>query len=161
MDTLKTMTANWWTTVVGVLAGVAYYVQSTGFKMPSTKQEWWTFLFGALLAVLGIASKDAVTGSKPGAKMLLLLLPLLAGCTSTNLTEAIKAAANDNANICVSISTVYGVAQFSRVMAMNAEVSCPQGGGITVKSLNSALIPVTVTTTPPPATIQVQPSRSP
>lgn len=63
---LAIMAGNWWTTLLGAAAGIAYYVKDTGARMPSTKQEWWTFGFGALLAATGLAAKDATTGSRPG-----------------------------------------------------------------------------------------------
>lgn len=64
---LSAMMGNWWTTLIGFIGGVAYYLGQSGATMPSTKAEWINLLIGALLAGLGLASKDATTGSKPKA----------------------------------------------------------------------------------------------
>ena len=63
-----TMCQNWWTTFLGILLGILTYASQVGAKLPETKQEWWSFAVGAGLAALGIVSKDAVVGSKPGDK---------------------------------------------------------------------------------------------
>jgi len=62
---LKTMLTNWWTTVIGFITGVAYYLGNSGTTMPTNKQEWINLLIGLLLAGLGFVSKSATTGSKP------------------------------------------------------------------------------------------------
>ena len=65
MDALLVMLGNTKTTVIGVLAAAAIYVSQIGGKMPSTSQEWWAFAFGVLAIALGVAAKDATTGSRP------------------------------------------------------------------------------------------------
>lgn len=62
------MLDNMWTTAVGAVLAVAYYLKTNGATVPSTKQEWLNLAVAALLGALGLASKDATTGSKPGAK---------------------------------------------------------------------------------------------
>jgi len=62
---LTTMLGNMWTTILGVLAGAFYYLKTNGATMPTTKAEWMNLLFAALLAGLGLTSKDASTGSTP------------------------------------------------------------------------------------------------
>jgi len=62
---MGTALKNRWTTIIGVLLGIVTYLSLAGPTMPSTKQEWISLLVGALLAGLGIAAKDASTGSAP------------------------------------------------------------------------------------------------
>ena len=61
----STMFKNWWTTLIGFLGGFIYYLGQNGATMPTTKQEWINLLVAAAIAGLGLASKDATTGSKP------------------------------------------------------------------------------------------------
>ena len=63
---MGTAIRNWWTTLTGAAAGIAYYLSQTGPKMPETRAEWWSFGLGLILAALGLAAKDASTGSRPG-----------------------------------------------------------------------------------------------
>ena len=62
------MLANGWTSVLGVLSGMLLYLTQHGATIPRTKAEWGSLLLAALLAGLGIASKDATTGSAPIAR---------------------------------------------------------------------------------------------
>lgn len=62
---MGTALRNRWTTIIGILLGVATYLSTAGLKMPATKSEWIALGVGALMAALGVASKDAVTGSAP------------------------------------------------------------------------------------------------
>ena len=62
---MKTMCANAWTTVIGILGGMFYYIIQSGVTIPRTKADLGNLLTGAFLAALGIASKDATTGSRP------------------------------------------------------------------------------------------------
>lgn len=64
---MSAMFGNIWTTVIGVLLGAITYISQSGAVMPTTKADWGHLLMGALFAGLGIAAKDATTGSKPGA----------------------------------------------------------------------------------------------
>lgn len=64
---MSTMLKNSWTSLIGILLGIAYYLQGNGAKMPETRAEWWSFGIGLMLAALGVVAKDATTGSKPGA----------------------------------------------------------------------------------------------
>jgi cytochrome b561 len=59
------MVKNWWTTVIGLITGISTYLGGTGAKMPQNRAEWtnWTMSLGIVL--LGLAAKDATTGSKP------------------------------------------------------------------------------------------------
>jgi hypothetical protein len=62
----ETMIRNSWTTVVGILVGVANFLGGVGAKAPQTKQEWWALLMSLLYVIFGVVSKDATTGSRPG-----------------------------------------------------------------------------------------------
>ena len=62
------MLGNSWTSIIGAVLGIVYYLQSSGTKMPETKAEWWALVVGMLLAAFGVVAKDATTGSKPGKK---------------------------------------------------------------------------------------------
>jgi len=62
---MKTMFGNLWTTVLGIVTGMLSYTTTTGAKIPGNKQEWLNLVFSAFLAAIGIAAKDATTGSKP------------------------------------------------------------------------------------------------
>jgi hypothetical protein len=62
---MSTMARNWWTTVLGFITGVVMYLNTSGVKLPSTKQEWGNFVLAALVAGLGYVAKDATTGSRP------------------------------------------------------------------------------------------------
>lgn len=66
MEVLARMFGNLWTTVLGIAAAMAYYLNATGAKMPETRAEWGHLLFSALIAALAAAAKDATTGSSPG-----------------------------------------------------------------------------------------------
>ena len=61
---MKAMFANAYTTIIGILlGGVTYLAQSP--IIPTTKADVWHLAQGAFLAALGIAAKDATTGSRP------------------------------------------------------------------------------------------------
>lgn len=62
---MGTMIRNWWSTIFGVLLGTITYLSQQGANLPSDGKGWTTLLISALLAGLGIVSKDALTGSKP------------------------------------------------------------------------------------------------
>lgn len=65
MKTFQVMLTNWWTSILGFLAGFTNYLVAAGAKVPETRQEWGALLFSALLAGLGLTAKSATTGSKP------------------------------------------------------------------------------------------------
>jgi hypothetical protein len=65
MNTFTVMLTNWWTTIVGVAAGVAQYLAVAGATPPTTKAEWMSFVSGLLIAALGVVAKSATTGSEP------------------------------------------------------------------------------------------------
>jgi hypothetical protein len=64
---LSAMLKNGWTTTIGILLGALTYLSQSGVAMPSTKKDWANLMLAALMAGLGIAAKDATTGSKPAA----------------------------------------------------------------------------------------------
>jgi hypothetical protein len=66
MLSLRKSLANYRTSAAGLLLGGLVWWQSTGFRIPQTKQEWTATLGGAAIAVLGVLAKDAATGSQPG-----------------------------------------------------------------------------------------------
>lgn len=57
---------NWWTTVIGAIAGASAYLTTVGAKPPETLFDWGYFIFGLALAILGAVAKDGKTGSPPG-----------------------------------------------------------------------------------------------
>lgn len=59
------MFSNLWTTLLGIGGGMFTYLTSSGVKLPTTKQDIWNLISAAFIAALGIAAKDATTGSKP------------------------------------------------------------------------------------------------
>jgi hypothetical protein len=65
---IKTMTTNWWTTLIGAVGAILVYVQENGAAMPQTKEGWKALLIGAAIAGLGFVAKSATTGSTPQAK---------------------------------------------------------------------------------------------
>ena len=71
---------NWQTSLIGFVAALALYFQQNGGKLPETWPEWKVALLAALVAAFGWVSKDASTGSRPGAKgsASLLALPFVA-----------------------------------------------------------------------------------
>jgi len=62
---MTAMFGNMWTTAIGIALGMVTYIAQSGVVMPTTKKDWMSLLLGALLAGLGIAAKDATTGSTP------------------------------------------------------------------------------------------------
>ena len=69
-------------------------------------------------------------------KRLLLFLPLvlLAGCSTTNLAQVVKAAAGDPATIKVRITTIYGTIDFIRIGATNISTTV-NPDGVATKAL--------------------------
>jgi hypothetical protein len=59
---------NWQSTLIGFVLALAVYLQTNGAKFPETKAEWGNALIAAALQALGLVSKDAATGSGPGAR---------------------------------------------------------------------------------------------
>ncbi len=45
-----------WPTVYGAVSGILLYLNSVGFAIPSTKQEWCALLGGIAMAALGLKS---------------------------------------------------------------------------------------------------------
>lgn len=62
---LSRMFGNWWTTLLGFVAGVVQYLATAGPTPPTTRAEWTSLLFSAVLFALGLSAKDAATGSAP------------------------------------------------------------------------------------------------
>lgn len=56
---------NWQTTVLGIVGGVLIYLSQLGVNFPMTGQEWVAALAAAFIAAMGLAAKDATTGSAP------------------------------------------------------------------------------------------------
>jgi hypothetical protein len=82
---------NWRTTIIGFIILFSTYVIQIGGKVPATKQEWGSFVFG-LVVFIGLAlSKDPewlkkLTGQGNGVKTLLILfflIPFLCSCART------------------------------------------------------------------------------
>lgn len=64
---IERMVGNWMTSVLGLLAGAYLYIAQQGLTLPTNKEELKTFGGSLLIALLGLAAKDATTGSQPGA----------------------------------------------------------------------------------------------
>lgn len=56
---------NVWTTLLGIGGGMVYYIANSGATIPTTKGDLVNLLIAAFFAALGVASKDATTGSVP------------------------------------------------------------------------------------------------
>jgi hypothetical protein len=68
-------------------------------------------------------------------KKILLLLPLLAGCSSTNITALVGALKDDPATVSVNVSSVYGTLRFIRTNPRtNETVTVSPDGTVTIKS---------------------------
>ena len=67
MESLIVMLGNWRSTLVGALMAVVIYEAGVGNKLPETKHEWWALGLAVLAQILGLTTKDAKTGSRPGA----------------------------------------------------------------------------------------------
>ena len=50
--------------MIGIGAGVLNYLVQLGPNLPTSGKEWGAVLLSAVLAALGIVSKDAAIGSK-------------------------------------------------------------------------------------------------
>lgn len=64
-ETILRAIGNIWTTLFGVLAGMADYLTQVGVKIPETQEEFYRLIFDAFLVGIGVMAKDATTGSKP------------------------------------------------------------------------------------------------
>ena len=62
---MKTMFSNLWTTILGIGTGMFSYLTTSGATIPKNKQDIWNLVLAAFFAAMGIAAKDATTGSKP------------------------------------------------------------------------------------------------
>lgn len=82
--------------------------------------------------------------------ILALCIVLLAGCSTTNISELIQALASDPATVCITATGYGGSVTVSRTNIANGDVTCPPGGGLSVKSQGGTNIPVTVMATQPP-----------
>lgn len=58
---------------------------------------------------------------------IILAALVLTGCSSTNITEIVKAIGQDQANICVAVSSVYGGGVVGRVNTPGAKVNMSGG----------------------------------
>ena len=58
-------TGSWKTTVIGVLAGIVNYIAGLGANLPTDGKGWGVVLLSAILAALGIASKDSNVSNAP------------------------------------------------------------------------------------------------
>jgi len=62
---MSAMFGNWQTTAIGFAAAIFTYFAALGPNLPTTKADWMKAIGAALLAALGVASKDATVGSRP------------------------------------------------------------------------------------------------
>jgi hypothetical protein len=75
----------------------------------------------------------------------LLVAVVLAGCSSTNIAELVKAAGQDAASVCASVSTVYGVLKFARTNLVNGNIACDANGMIMKSDAAQVGVPIQVT----------------
>jgi len=50
--------------LLGVAGGVSHQLNTVGVKFPSTRQEWGSFIFSVILAVIGILAQGFKTQSE-------------------------------------------------------------------------------------------------
>ncbi len=55
--------ASWKTSVIGFMAGVVWYLYTSGAELPKTKDDAWHLVIGLLFAGFGFLSKDADKGA--------------------------------------------------------------------------------------------------
>lgn len=86
----------------------------------------------------------------------LLATVALGGCSATNVTELVKASANDPRSFCFKETSVYVNIQLSITGLHNGTVTCNADGTMQVKSSEPAVtnIPVTVTPATPNALVR-------
>jgi hypothetical protein len=65
LEVLQSGLANYRTTLLGVAAGSTNYIGTVGGQLPQTPHDWLVLLVSALIAILGLLTKDATTGSQP------------------------------------------------------------------------------------------------
>ncbi len=65
MKNLTIMFKNQMTSILGFLTGVALYINNVGPKFPTNENEWMNLVAALFLSGMGVAAKDATTGSKP------------------------------------------------------------------------------------------------
>jgi hypothetical protein len=74
-------------------------------------------------------------------------LVVVSGCSTTNVSELVKAMAGDSATVCVTAQWGGGLVNASRTNIVNGDVVC-NGNGLSVKSTPGVVsLPVTVTPT--------------
>lgn len=65
---------------------------------------------------------------------ILLLLTVLTGCSSTNITQLVKSLGNDPATVTVTVIGPYGTVRFVRTNpGTNQTVNIDPGGAISIK----------------------------
>jgi hypothetical protein len=65
MESLLVMFGNYKTTLGGFALGVLYYLSQLGPTLPKDNAGWLHLVVAAVMAGVGLAAKDATTGSKP------------------------------------------------------------------------------------------------
>jgi len=136
MDALLVMIGNWRTTLLGLLSAVVIYEAGVGNKLPATRQEWWAFALGVLFLALGLASKDARTGSRPLVLAVILLgfggCATIPGNPSSMSPEQIKEAVKDkSASVgCATVQTPYK----GNALLLNLDAGVLKVGELTVAS---------------------------
>lgn len=55
-------------------------------------------------------------------KLALLLLVVANGCSTTNITELVKALSKDPATVAISVQSVYGTTYFMRTGSTNQQI---------------------------------------
>lgn len=64
-DLLRVGLKNRDTTIIGNALAAGVYLDTVGFQLPSTQEEWIAFAISALISILSLLMKDARTGSAP------------------------------------------------------------------------------------------------
>ncbi len=54
---IESMTNTTILSLLGVAGGVSHQLNTVGVKLPSTRQEWGSFIFSVIVAVIGILAQ--------------------------------------------------------------------------------------------------------
>lgn len=63
----------------------------------------------------------------------LLLILLLGGCAPSNISDLMKAMGENQASVCITVTSIYGTAKMARSGLLNGTVTC-SADGMTIKA---------------------------
>lgn len=61
-EAISKATSDLKTTILGVLLALLTYLSTVGGKLPTTRDEWFVFIVGCGLALVGFLLKDSAIG---------------------------------------------------------------------------------------------------